>query len=337
MDYLAEQLRRYLIKAVTNETLPIPSAKPLDHIEEGLAKRLHITDEIYDSELFFNEKVISDFILEYKHNRDILIWKRIVEEAMPLIDTTIRDHNFHQFEEVDALRAECAVKLSKVLLNHDPAQGRCFTHFSVSFKNFLISYVQKVKNKAELETGGESDVLERVEGKTYVRKDVIENFKTRLNEAVCGFLVPNQMDALMYLVNFFLVEGFGTSKSKLCYTLVSAFNLTPDRGYVLYDFALIMMRSTLYEYYLPHHTDVDILRLSRRWSILPEIAQVTGIETFTKLADLFGGVTVTFPTPKDIARLRTERNILDRAEYDASYRALHALGTSSGGDEGSKL
>ena len=315
---------------MTNETLPRRSAETLDHIEDGLAKRLNIPDEIYDSELFFNEQVICDLILEFKHNRDILIWKKIVEEAMPLIDTIIRDHNFHQFAEIDGLRAECAVKLSKVLLNHDPTLGRCFTHFSVSFKNFLISYVQKVKNKAKLETDGESDVLERVEGKTYVRKDVIENFKTRVYETAFGILVPNQLDALMFLVNLFLVEGFGTSKSKLCYTLVSAFNLTPDRGYVLYDFALIMMRSILYECYLPHYTDVNILRLSRRWSILPEIAQVTGIETFAKLANLFGGVTVTFPTPKDIARLRTERNILDRAEYDASYRALHALVTSSG-------
>ena len=141
----------------------------------------------------------------------------------------------------------------------------------------------------------------------------------------------------MYLVDFFLVEGFGTSKSKLCYTLISSFNLTPDRGYLLYDFALILMRSILYEYYLPHYTDVEILRLSRRWSILPEIAQVTGIESFTKLAKFFGGVTVTFPTPKDIARLRTERNILDRAEHDASRAALHALGTSSGRNERTKL
>jgi hypothetical protein len=315
---------------MSKEKLLRPSIKPLDRTEDGLTKRLHIPDVIYHSELFFNEQVVCDLMLEYKHYRDILIWKKIVEEAMPLIDTIIRDHNFLQFEEIDALRAECAVKLSKVLLNHDPGQGRCFTHFSISFKNFLISYVQKVKNKAKLETDGESDVLERVEGKTYVRKDVIENFKTRLYETVFGFLAPNQTDALMYLVNFFLAEGFGTSKSKLCYTVVSAFNPTPERGYVLYDFALIMMRSVLYEYYLPHHSDVEILRLSRRWSILPEIAQLTGIETFTKLANLFGGVTVTFPTPKDIARLRTERNILDRAEHDASYRALHALGTSSG-------
>ena len=283
---------------MSKEKLLGASNKALDNIEDSLAKRLHVTDEIYDSELFFNEKVICDFILEYKHNRDILIWKKIVDEVMPLIDTIIRDNNFHQFEEIDALRAECAVKLSKVLLNHDPAQGRCFTHFSVSFKNFLISYVQKVKNKAKHETDGESYVLERVGGKTYVRKDIIENFKARLHEAVFGFLVPNQMDALRYLVNFFLVEGFGTSKSKLCYTLVSAFNLTPDRGYVLYDFALIMMRSVLCEYYLPHHSDVEILRLSRRWSILPEIAQVTGIESFTKLANLFGGVTAPFPLRK---------------------------------------
>ena len=139
--YSAEQLHWYLINAVTDKTLPIPGIKPLDRIEDGLAKRPQFWDEIYDSELFFNEQVICDFMLEYKHNRDILIWKKIVEEAMPLIDTIIRDHNFRQFDGVDALRAECAAKLSKVLLNHDPTQGRCFTHFSISFKNFLVSYV----------------------------------------------------------------------------------------------------------------------------------------------------------------------------------------------------
>ena len=276
---------------MTNETLPRPSAKPPDRIEGGLVKRHH-PDGICDSELFFNEQVVCDLILEYQRNRDVLIWQKIVEETMPLIDTIIRDHNFQQFEEIDALRAECATKLSKVLLNYDPARDRCFTHFSVSFKHFLISYVQKVKNKAKLGTRVEGEVLEQVEGKTYVPEDVSGNFKTRLYESVSEFLAPNQMDALKYLVNFFLLEGFGASKTKLCYTLVATFNLTLDQGYVLYDFALIMMRSVLYEYYLPHYTDVDILRLSRRWSILPEVAQVTGFETFTKLANFFGGVTV---------------------------------------------
>lgn len=127
---------------MSKEKLLGASNKALDNIEDSLAKRLHVTDEIYDSELFFNEKVICDFILEYKHNRDILIWKKIVDEVMPLIDTIIRDNNFHQFEEIDALRAECAVKLSKVLLNHDPAPGRCL-RISVSRLRISSSLMSK--------------------------------------------------------------------------------------------------------------------------------------------------------------------------------------------------
>lgn len=316
-----------------NETLPGPITKPLDRTVGGLGQTLDQRNGINDSEAFFNEQTVCDLILKFQCNRDVLPWRKIVEEIMPLVDTIIRNYNFQQYDEIDALRAECATKLSKVLLNYDPAYGRCFTHFSVSFKNFLISYVQKLRNKAKLGTCAESAVLEQAGGEIYVPQDISEDFKARLYETASQFLDQNQVDALKYLVNFFLLEGFGTSKTKLCYTLVAAFNLTRDQGYVLYDYALITMRSVLYEYYMPHYTDVDILRMSRRWSILPELAELIGIESFTKLADTLGGATVTFPTPKDIAKLRTERNKLDRWEQEVSRAALDEAGTSSVSNE----
>ena len=322
---------------MSEQTPTKPQARPLERTESGLVKTLHNPQGIEESELFFNEETVFNLVIEYQRTRDVKTWQKIVLETIPLIDTIIRNYNFQQYDEIDALRAECTIKLSKVLLKYDPARGRCFTHFSVSLKHYLISYSQKVKNKAKLVTCVENEVLEQAEAKAYVPEDISEDFKQKLYETESRFLEPNQMDALKYLVNFFLLEGFGTSKTKLCHTLVATYNLTQDQSYLLYDYALVVMRSTLYEYYQPHYTDVEILRMSRRWSILPEIAELIGLETFTKLANIFGGITVTFPTPKDIARLRTERNILDQAEADASYSALHELGTSSGSNEGNSI
>src|SRR6476660_1445372 len=105
--------------AMINETLPGPTTKPLDRTVGGLGQTLDQRDGINDSEAFFNEQTVCDLILKFQCNRDVLPWRKIVEEIMPLVDTIIRNYNFQQYDEIDALRAECATKLSKVLLNYD--------------------------------------------------------------------------------------------------------------------------------------------------------------------------------------------------------------------------
>jgi hypothetical protein len=314
-----------------------PQPQPLERTADGLVKTLHHPEGINDEDIFFNEETVFNLVLEYQKTRQVETWKKIIEETLPLINTIIRNYNFQQYDDIDALRSECAIKLFKVLPKYDPARGRCFTHFSVSLKHFLISYAQKVKNKAKLVTCVESEILEQVEAKAFVPEDISEDFKSRLFETETRFIETNQLNSLKYLVNYFLREGFGTSKTKLCHTLVASYDLTQDQAYLLYDYALIKMRSVLYEYYTPQYGDVEILRMSRRWSVLPEVAELIGMEAFTKLSNIFGGITITFPTPKDIARLRTERNILERANADASYSSLHELGTSSGSNEGNSI
>src|SRR6201993_2105968 len=276
-------------------TLPsslTPTAKPLERTEDGRVKTLHHPEGITEEDLFFNEETVFNLVLEYQKTQRVETWKKIVEETIPLIDTIIRNYNFHQYDEIDALRAECTIKLSKVLMKYDPTRGRCLTHFSISFKHFLISYAQKVRNKAKLVTCVEGEILEQTEAKAFIAEEVASEFKEKLYELDTRFLEDDQLNALKYLVNYFLLEGFGTSKTKLCHTLVTTHNLTQDQAYTLYDYALIKMRSVLYDFYTPHYTDVGILRMSRRWSILPELAELIGIENFTKLANIFSGITV---------------------------------------------
>lgn len=314
-----------------------PKARPLERNAEGRVITQHNPGGIDESELFFNEETVFNLVLEYQKTRDIKVWQRIVIETIPLIDTIIRNYHFQQYDEVDALRAECAIKLSKVLLKFDPARGRCFSHFSVSFKHFLISYAQKVRNKTKRVTCVENEILEQAEAKTYVPEDISQDFKDRLYETETRFLEASHSDALKYLVNYFLLEGFGTSKTKLCHTLVTMYDLTQDHAYLLYDYTLIKMRSVLYDFYTPHYSDLEILRLSKRWSLLPELAEMIGGDLFLKLSHVFGGITLTFPTPKDILRLKTERHIMEKGLNGSTTEDLHEMGTSSGSNEGNTV
>jgi hypothetical protein len=314
-----------------------PKARALPRNEDGKILTQHHPQGIDESELFFNEERVFNLVLAYQQTKDVKIWQEIVTETIPLIDTIIRNYHFQAYDSIDALRSECAIKLSKVLMKFDPARGRCFSHFSVSFKHFLISYAQKVRNKTKRVTCVDNEILEQAEAKAYVPEDISEDFKARLYETETRFLETTHLDALKYLVTYFLLEGFGTSKTKLCHTLVATYDLTQERAYLLYDYALIKMRSVLYDFYTPHYNDIELLRLSKRWSLLPELAEMMGMDLFTRISHVFGGVTVTFPTPKDIARLKTEQNILERAQMGANPDELHELGTASGSNEGNAI
>lgn len=320
----------------THET-PESRSDGLERTADGKVKTLHSPEGISESQLFFNEARVHDLLMEYQRTESIEVWHKIALETMPLIDTIIRHYGFQKYDELDCLRSECVIKLSKLLKKYDPARGRCFTHFSVSFKHFLISYAQKTRNKQKLVSIVDEEILENTEAKTYIPADISEEFKAKVFDIDTRFTEPGQMSGLKFLINYFLLEGFGTSKTKLCHTLVSVYSITQDQAYLLYDYALIKLRSVLYEYYTPKYSDVELLRISRRWSLLPDIAETIGMASFEKLANLFGGITITFPSQKDMARLRTERTIVEAAETDASYATLHELGAASGANEGNAI
>ena len=312
-------------------------APPYERTSDGLVKTLHSPLGIPEENMFFNEEEVFPLVMEYQSTHSIETWKKIVEKTLKLIDTTIRHYGFDAYDSHDCLRSECVIKLHRVLEKYDPARGRCFTHFSISVKHHLISYIQKLKNKARLATAVDDKILELTEAAAYIPADISADFKAKFLEVETRFRDPAHLSALKFLLNHFLVEGFGSSKTKLALTLTASYGLTPEQAYLLYDYALLKMREVTFEYYAPAYTEVEILRMSRRWSLLPEVAEAIGIPAFTKLAALFGGMTVTFPTPKDIARLRSEKAVLEAGERDASYANLHALGSASGANEGNAI
>lgn len=294
---------------------------------------LHHPEGVNKSDWFFDEELVSRLTLEFQKTKSVETWHEIVLATLPLIDTIILNYGFQQYDELDSLRSECVIKLRKLLDVFDPTKGRCFSHFSVSFKHYLISFAHKVKNKAKLVTTVEDEILDKVEAAAYIPYEISDEFKKRVQDIETRFSDKDtgQVEAQKYLLNYFLLEGFNSSKTKLCHTLVASYRLTQDQAYLLYDYVLLKMRSVLMDFYNPPYNDIEILRISRRWSLLPDLVEIIGIDAFKKLATLMGGITITFPTQKDLARLRTEKLIMEQGNIDPSYTNLHKYGTTNSG------
>jgi hypothetical protein len=303
----------------TPEPTPARFQAPKADETTGLIKTLHHPEGITQDDMFFNEERVSGLILEWKQTRDVKVWQKIVEETIPLIDTLILHGGFVDYDELPALRSECVVKLHKLLDKFDPNRGRAFTIFSISFKNFLLTYSQKVDNKAKVVFNAEDEFLDTIEGSVYVNEELSDEFKSRVMDLETRFHEKPFMDAMKYLVNYFLKEGFNTPKSKMCTTLCASYDLTPDNAYFLYDYTLVKMRSALYDMNDAIFTELDLLKDSKRWSLIPEMAQLIGVHNVLKLCSVFAGVNVTFPTKKDVDKLSYDKRLMDR---------IHARGSS---------
>jgi hypothetical protein len=302
--------------------------------EDGKFKTLHHPEGIPQDEMFFNEEAVSGLILKWRDTGDILVWQEIVKESLALVDTLILDGGFTDWEEMDALRSECVIKLSKVIEKFDPKRGRAFTIFSISIKHFLISYSQKIRSKSKFIANVEDGYLENLSGDTYVNQEISPEFKKRVMGIETRFNTPNQRDALKYYVTYFLNDGFFTSKIKMCTTASLSFGLTMDQAYILYDYALIKLRSELIDMSDMPPTDIELLRLNKRWSLIPEMAELIGLQSVEKLVSIFGGVNITFPSPKDLVKLRQSKNIMMRSREDPSYYGMRETSEKLGVEAG---
>jgi hypothetical protein len=74
---------------------------------------LHHPEGIESDRIFFHEAQVRDLILEYQRSSSPETWQAIVMACLPLIESLIRHHNFQLYEDKDALKNECIIKLLK--------------------------------------------------------------------------------------------------------------------------------------------------------------------------------------------------------------------------------
>src|SRR6516225_8606419 len=125
---------------------------------------LHHPEGIDPDQMFFNETRVHELILSYQRDPDPETWQAIVMACLPLIDSLIRKHRFQAYEDQNALKNECVIKLFKAIRHYNPERGRAFTVLTIAFTRFLISYVQTIRVRTKRLSLVEDEILEQYEG-----------------------------------------------------------------------------------------------------------------------------------------------------------------------------
>ena len=273
--------------------------------------------------MYFDENLITSLILGWKETGDIEYWHKIIENSIPLIDSVIREGNYTKYADIEELRAECSIKLWKVIHNFDPKRGKSFTIFSISLKNFLLSYIKRKIAKDKIYTGdADEEFLENICDETYVNYSIPDDFKRKILEIDTRFVEENQKNAIKYFISYFINDGFWVSKTKMIYTAASVFKLQIDKASVLYDYSLLKLRSELMDLSDIELNDIEILRINKRWSVIPELAELIGMNMMKKLIKIMGGINITIPSIRDIQKLEKSRKVLNQSKIDSSFYGM---------------
>lgn len=271
----------------------------------------------------FHEPTVAALVRSYQKEPDLKILELIVMESMPLIDSIILVNGFVRCgEQLRSLRSECSTKLMRIVNKHDPHVGSCFSFFSLALKRFLISHGKKISSRTKSVTFIGEEALENMEGVVYVSSDLTEEFLTSLDTLEVRHLGEANLEVVRYFLKCIVSEGMSTPKNRLVSSAVYLHQITPETGSFLYDFLIVNLRFHLIDRSPEPFSDLDILKMSKRFTLLPEIAQAIGPRSFAKLCTLFAGVTVTFPTTKDIRTLAADKAHLNGGEEEYARESM---------------
>jgi len=288
--------------------------------------------------MYFDEEYISNLITQLRETGDISCWHKIIEGSIPLMDSIIRDGHYIKYADIHELRSECSIKLWKVIHNFDPKRGKAFTIFSISLKNFLLSYIKRKVSKQRIYTEScKDEFLEEIQGEAYVSYSIPKHFQDRILEIDTRFIEENQRNALKYFIHYFIADGLWESKTKMVYTASSIFKLQIDKSAILYDYALLKLRSELLDLSDIELTDIEILRLNKRWSVIPELAELIGMPSMLKLIKVMGGINLTIPSIRDIQKLEKSKRVLEQSQINDSFYGMKDASKNINADANDEL
>src|SRR6516165_3732922 len=103
------------------------------------------------------------------------------------------------------------------------------------------------------------------------RTELPEELKNKIQTIRTRFKGKEEQAAFKFLVNYFVGRLFSCPRKLVLETIRRQFGFPFDKAGVLYDYALVSLRSVLHEYYTQVYSAQEMLRLCRRSTVSAEI------------------------------------------------------------------
>jgi hypothetical protein len=226
-------------------------------------------------------------------------------EMQNLMDTIIRTNKFHLAAPFADIRNHLYLQVERWIDHWRPGQGKCYSYFSSCCKHGCTSYIQKENAlrarlaftdlPAETFDAGSYDTNFDTDLGDKIREDVM-TIATRWHE-------PAIVEVLQFLVEVVMQGRAVTRRRQALATVTKSFGIADSEAAFLLDWAQAQVRSKLLDHYDIPIGDEEAWRCSEKYSHIPDLMKLIGVDATKRLMAVYGGKALKLPSPSQIRRV----------------------------------
>jgi hypothetical protein len=274
----------------------------------------------------FDNDLVESLAVQFKRTGDIKTYQKICEGSNNLIDAIIRSNKYHQQVPFDDLKNNLFLQLHKWILGWSPGKGKLYTYFTSCTKHGCKTYL--AKESALHKRLAYTDVcLEAFEkDPTFIEGNdrFIEVLKSALEEIYLRWSEPYVREIIKYCVGT-IIRKHGDRRQQILRTIVLAWDVSHDTAKFLLDWSHGAVRQALLDHYAVPLGGVDILRVSEKYSFIPDLVNVLGLEKAKKLLHIFAGISIRFPTMKQLRKQMNMATVYEELSEDNTPDKVYEL------------
>ena len=261
----------------------------------------------------FDNQLVEQLLVEYKGSRDFNVYQRICIESLNLMDSIIRSNNFYKQAPFHEIRNYLFTQFPRWIENW--TEGRkAYSYWSSCIKNGCISYVSKdasvrqrhVYTDVPLDSIGHEDDVSYCH--YHLSNEDTEFLKNSIHEIVCRWREPVIRECLRFTVTS-VIQNRADRRQEIIKSLVWGYAISSDTAKFLLDWSLGAVRAALIDHYDSPLGEGDMLRIAEKYSFIPDMINLVGLNNVKKLMTVFAGMTVRFPTTVQLRRSMAVRRL----------------------------
>lgn len=264
------------------------------------------TQVIGSKKIIFENDFVEALCIQFKRNRDFTTYKRICGECINLIDSIIRKSKFHEKVPFLDLRNWLFLQFERWIDKWIPGEGKIYSYFAICTKHGCLSFITKEKLLRQRYV--HTDVpLESLSGDSgSYEQDFDFAMQTRMKERVreihTRWHEPVIRECLQYMASSVLAQRGVLRRRQILKTATTAYPIDIETAKFLLDWMHGAVRQAFLELYDHPMSFQDVMIASEKWSFMKDVMSVIGFKNFKKLACVFAGATLRFPSPSQIMR-----------------------------------
>lgn len=266
--------------------------------------------------LVFENDFTEGLVVRWKRTRDFGTYHQICKYTKNLMDSIVIGSKFSRNAPLQDILGNMFLSMERWLDRWVPGKGTLYSYLSTCIKHACISFVTKEVGLRQRQVLVGDTPMESL-GATYVMDfdDAPDLVTSITSDLECRWSDPEIRDAIRYVADEILRNGGVKHRKAVLQTMSLAFDLGAytDAGHTnemidvarfIVDWTHAAIRKAWLDHHSPPIRQYDVARLATRFSFLPDLIEVVGLESATRLMSVFAGMSVRFPTQSSWQRTR---------------------------------